>query len=192
MWYPLLLEIPEDPVSPKVFLSPSASLHEGFSCNWEAGLFLPSMRCLSEQGRGLLNHQSNVRQRFPSFRAAETRSSIHCCCANCWARRSSPHLERPYFYIHCTRVPAVAPQTAHWSHKLECRGVCPEQHIDSVWMEKGQSHRLSQRNAVLTDTSSPKGKIRRCRKAWGGMPLPRDVQGTLDHKVNLPDQDFSL
>ena len=112
------------PASPKVFLSPSVSLHEGFSCNWEAGLFHPAMRCLSEQCRGLSNHHSNVRQQLPSFRAAESRRQYPLLLST--AEQGDHTLERLYFYIHCTRVPAVAPQTAHQSHKLKCRGVYPE------------------------------------------------------------------
>lgn len=100
------LRIPEHP---KVFLSPSVSLHEGFSRNWEAGLFHPAMRGISEWCRGLLNHHSDVRQQFPSFRTAESRRMYPLLLCQLLSKEIISHtLKSLCFYIHCTRVSALA------------------------------------------------------------------------------------
>lgn len=110
-----------NPACPKVFLTPTTSLHKGFRCNWEAGLFYPDMRCLSELCRGLLNHHSNV---ISIFQICREHKAVSIAAVP--AAEQKDHLERLFFYTHHAQMP-VMPRTAQWSHKLECVGVCPEQ-----------------------------------------------------------------
>lgn len=104
---------------------------------------------------------------------------IHCFCANCCAERS-PLMLRDVLLLYplCMGGCASFPSCTLIPHTGSGK-VWPEPHIDLVWMQKGRSHRLSQRKAVLSDTLIWKmGKITRCKKAWGGMYTLESVWGT--------------
>lgn len=118
------------PASPKVFLSPSDSLYEGFSCNREAVWFHPAMRHLIAECRGLSSHHSNARQQFPSFRAAES-------------RRQYPLL--PCQLLCGEIIPHAQEGSAFKSTAQGCLRQLPRLHTDPTCWEverSGPSHKL--------------------------------------------------
>lgn len=88
-------------------------------------------------------------------------------------------LEMLCFYTHCAGLPAIAPQAEHWYHTLGSGNVWPEPYIDLVWMEKGRSHRLSQRKTMLSDTLIGQNgkKLQDAGKHVVGCPLQEMYEG---------------